>query len=261
MAAGDVEVNLTTPIAKRGALFDGVDDILIISDNATVHDIWDGGASLALWIFPLSTGGAGQGRMLEKRHLFYITQEAGGNCNLKLETTWSGNKGIWTTTGRPVTMNAWNRIMLTYNSDNTVNDPIMYVNGTVAPITEDTAPTGTRSSDAGSDWNIGNNPAKSRDFDGTIGDYTVWSRILSVSEVSQDAGNTKITSNLLLHLPLIDDYTDSVGSNNGTNDGSRLGIFENAVAVAISDARTTANDQYIIATGKGGQIISTIIEE
>jgi len=261
MAAGDVEVNLTSPIAKQGALFDGVDDKVTVTDEETIQDIWDSGGSLSVWIYPRSDGGANQGRILEKKHLFYVTEESAGACNLKLETTWSSDKGIWTTTGRPVTINAWNHIVLCYDSDAVGNDPIIYVNGTASTITENTTPTGTRTSDAAVDLNIGNNPAESRTFDGTIGGYKLWKRCLTATEASQEAGNTSVVDGLIFHLPLTSDYDDAVGSNDGTNSGSRLGLFDSEVTDAISESRTTANDKYMIASLPGGQVMTTIIEE
>ena len=60
---------------------------------------------------------------------------------------------------------------------------------------------------------------------------------------------------------LKDNYNDTAGSNNGTNSGSRLGIFEDAVAASVAAARTTTNDNYIAYENAGNQVAVVTIEE
>jgi len=56
-------------------------------------------------------------------------------------------------------------------------------------------------------------------------------------------------------------YNDSIGSNNLVNSGSYLTIADDAIAKAISDDRTTANDHYLIWDGLLGKAGTVVIEE
>jgi hypothetical protein len=82
-----------------------------------------------------------------------------------------------------VALGAWQHVALTYDTGSAANRPIFYRNGVVVTTTVQTAPAGSRSSDAASTLSIGNTTALDRTFDGAIDDVRIYNRILSASEI------------------------------------------------------------------------------
>ncbi len=98
-------------------------------------------------------------------------------------------------------------------------------------------------------------------YAGALSNVKVWNRVLTTDEIARDYAGTPIPNGLTNRWKLMDDYKDSVGTADGTNSGTYLGIQEDAIAAVIKADRVTANDKYLIAGFNNGQIISTVIEE
>ena len=173
----------------KGRYFDGTDDAIRCGSSSSIDDIFDGGGTLMAWINPASDGELNNGRILTK-----YTTNLGWTLSTKLDDGsgvvvrcyyyWSGNDGDWALTNRDITLNVWSLVAFTLNADTAGNTPLIYVNGDSKAVTETTASTGTRATDAAQILAIGNNPADTNNtFDGLIGEVMLYNRILTPQEI------------------------------------------------------------------------------
>ena len=172
-------------IARLGfATFNGSDHKDTVSDDSTIQDIFDSGGTVSAWIKPSSDGENNEGRIADKANwILFIDGESGSTVNLKFQQNFSGNSPVWTVTAG-ITLNKWNHIVVTYDSDATGNNPIIYINGVSQTVTESVVPSGTRVTDVGSDLTVGNNAAGSRTFDGDLDELQLFDSILTQSIVT-----------------------------------------------------------------------------
>jgi hypothetical protein len=74
---GDYLLNeqTTTNMMSKGTVyrFDGVDDVITVTDNAEIQNIFDGGGSVSAKIYPLSDGEGDQARIVEKNGVMVAT--------------------------------------------------------------------------------------------------------------------------------------------------------------------------------------------
>ncbi len=147
--------------------FDGASDIGTITDATSIQNIFDAGGTVDVWVNPRSDGQNDFGRIFDKGlWSLYVRSEAAGKIKLVFAKNFSGNAPNWETTATEVTLNTWSKITVTYNSSATINNPIIYVNGVSVSLTESLVPSGTRSTDVGSNLVLGNWAATTRAFDG-----------------------------------------------------------------------------------------------
>jgi len=163
--------------------FDGTDDIITVTDAASIQNIFAVGGSVKAWINPDSDGEADTGRIYSKSGTrFQVLEEAGGYTKLRFYTGFSVADPYWTTTAAVVPINTYSHLILTYNNSNIANDPIIYLNGVAQAITEGRAPNGTAATDAGGDLIIGNVAGGTETFDGEIGLFSYLPVIWGVSD-------------------------------------------------------------------------------
>lgn len=176
--------------------FDGIDDIITVSSpNSSLDNIFDGGGTLLIWTNPTSAGDANQGYVIDRNGKWRFQNEniLSGDLNFTFVYLFSGTNGLWRSNDRPYSTNQWNPIIIRYNSDSITNDPDFFINGIKKEYTAVTAPTGTRTSDAGNDVNIGSNSALSRSFDGMIAEFAIWD--IELTDVECFALNDGISPN------------------------------------------------------------------
>lgn len=163
--------------------YDGNDDYQVISDNPAIQNVFDDGGSIFVSIFPKSDGENNLGFVYSKGGIFlYCSSEGESKIKLFFQYGFSGDDGYWSTPVE-IPLNQWSNIVVTYDNSDVANDPVIYLNNTSVSLTEGGAPTGTRTSDAGNDVYIGNNPSQTRTFDGYIGKIQLWNRILTTSDL------------------------------------------------------------------------------
>ena len=157
-----------------GQNFDGVDDRISISSEATIDDIFNGGGTVSAWINISDWGENGLGRILNKAN--GTVPSPGGwsmevrdtNDSLSFEYGFNGNFGRWRAENS-LTLGPWQYVTVVFDNSSATNDPTMYVNGTAMTVVEHQTPTGTAVSDAGIDLAIGNRSGSTdRTFDGII---------------------------------------------------------------------------------------------
>lgn len=149
--------------------YDGIDDITTVSDSTSIQNIWDGGGTLDMWVRPDSDGEADAGRVVSKNEIWYVYNaiESGGGVRFYFKHLFSGTDIEWRTTSSVFIIGEWCKFTLTYNSSSTANQPIFFRNGVaVSRVQSIGPPTGTRTTDAGSDLYLGNHSGTSSTFDG-----------------------------------------------------------------------------------------------
>ena len=262
MGAGDVEVNITSPNAQAGAIFDGVDDKVTIADDASLDLDADFSFSCRFRtknlindqiIFTKSTGQSTHGG-------FLIRIGFADFVEIKFMDGAIPSPTCKSTT--PIIVDEWTHIVITRTgTGNLVAGQVkIYINGVEDTVAE--TDYGTPLLNNALDIVIGLTAAGLQPFEGSINNIRIHKKALSQDEVTDLYNNTNVDDKLQNHWELTKDYIDSISSKNGTNSGSMFGIVEQDISAAVKADRTTANDIYLIAeTGKGKQAITTIIEE
>jgi len=71
---------------------------------------------------------------------------------LRFVSAFDGANGTWKTPVNSLAYNAWNCIIIAYNSDSASNDPVITINGVNQTISETSTPVGTYKSDSTKNW-------------------------------------------------------------------------------------------------------------
>jgi hypothetical protein len=260
MGAGDVKVSITKNNSKACNVFDGVDDYVKLG-NSTNLNIGTNSQTYSLWF---NTNSATIQTLLLKREDESGT-ESGVSIKIQADgrfRMYYGNGSEGSDVANVGTANIYNKgnwQHLVYRIDRIQGLQGVYING--ALIYELSVNiTGDITND--DDFYIGTSNENVQYFDGSISDVKIWNRALTTDEIAQDYAGANITDGLIHHFKLGGDYTDygSAGAD-ALSSGTRRAIVEDAIASAISADRTTANDQYMIFKGEGGEVGSVVVEE
>jgi RHS repeat-associated protein len=174
--------------------FDGQDTQVVVPDDSTIQNIFDGGGTIEAWINPRSDGGLDDGHILRKDiWILWVDADDGTYYRLGFKHSFSTTSGWWYT-DMDLPLNQPVHVAVTYNSDSVNNDPIVYIDGVPRTVghglTETSTPVGTRSTDVGDDLYISNRPCCGGDaaFDGLIDDVAVYPDALSAAAVKRHFG-------------------------------------------------------------------------
>ena len=173
--------------------FDGLDTQVVVPDDASIQNIFDGGGAAEVLINARSDGGGNDGHILRKNTFILWTDlDDGTNYRLKFQQGFSTTAGAWQTdTNLP--LNETIHVAVIYNSDSTSNDPTIFINGVPRTVgdglTETSTPAGTRTSDSSNDLYISNRPCCGGDraFDGWIDEVAVYSATVPAPTVALHA--------------------------------------------------------------------------
>ncbi len=173
----------------RGRFFDGggaADDVIEVGVSVALDSIFDGGGTAIFWVNVVTDGEGNNGYLIEKVMWNFATfSDDLSAVKLRFTAVFFDTNGLWTTTAVSVTLNTWSMVSVTYNSDDTINNPIIYVDTATPGLTEDTTPVGTRVSDEGKPMTLGNTgPGRTRTLDGTIGEAYLYNRLLIAAEIT-----------------------------------------------------------------------------
>lgn len=257
MAAGDVETNISSIDARKGALFNGVDTVVTVTDATDIQDIET--YSISAWAYSQNGGQDTIGR---------ISSKGAGNVGMEIFITtttirvredWVTTDGQWDTNSGSFSKNAWHHVVVTYDRGSTTNNPIIYIDGVSVNVNTLSTPAGAKVTNVGSNFKIGDG---ARNWQGGIHDMHLYNVTLTQAEVTQlYTTSVSPTRGLVSRWKLEDDYTDSVGANDGTNTNTYLGLFDAKIAGDIATDRVTSGDIFLLARSAGDQVTSSIIEE
>ena len=173
--------------------FDGTDDVVELGSDASIDNVFVGGATLTAWINPSSDGETNYGRIFDKSDAtsgadgwhFLVTDESSSKVELRFGHGFT-NQPNWDSS-LDVPLNEWTHVAVTYNNSSTSNNPSFYINGISATVTEGTAPSGTVVDDSSQDLFIGNNTGGDRTFAGGISSASIYKTIIDAQTIKQFA--------------------------------------------------------------------------
>lgn len=201
---------------------------VISCGSPTILDnIWDSGGTLAAWTYP--TNLVGLKRIFAKSDgssgwIFYYVD--GGTPGLNFYHYFSGDDYRGRIVGLPST-DSWYHVAMTYNSSSSANRATFYFNGVSDAGSTVISPSGTRNSDAGNTFTLGNTQGLTGAFTGQICYFQAWDRILSASEINEAMIRPgSIRTNLVGYWPCLgSDSPERDLSGNG-NSGTVTGATE-----------------------------------
>ncbi len=209
-----------------GALdFDGSDDLVDMGSDATLDDIFAGGATVSAWIYPEGWGESDFGRIFDKADNLGSNRNGwayelyGSNQSILFQYGFSGHIGNWVTPANSISLNTWQHVAVVYDNSSDANDPTLYINGVAQTVTEIDTPSGTPSSDAALNLTLGNYSLDtSRTFDGLLDDVRIYDRMLDAAEIAElaNAGNTGPIAHWKLDETSGTTAVDSEGGHDGT---------------------------------------------
>lgn len=112
----------------------------------------------------------------------------------------SGNAGQVTSSTGVITLNQWQRVIVTWSDANTL--PKIYLNSVLLGNSATQAITGTRQIWDGLTVNIGNAAALNRVLLGLMDEYCIWNTELTQAQITQDYYNGVYTPNLLVRYKM-----------------------------------------------------------
>ena len=179
--------------------------------------------SISFTIYPYSDGEGDAGRIITKNTGWYIQTTDENATHLKLEflMSFSSGNGIWKTQSRVITKNSNNHVIISYDSRSYLNDPSIYINGTLVALTEISTPSGSAKDDSTGTYIIGNDGILTAGYFGTIDELSFWNRSFS-SEINSYFSNTAVPE---YNYQLISYYDMNSDHNNKSYDNSHLSTF------------------------------------
>lgn len=157
-------------------------DSVAITQYAGINSIDQ--LTVSVWLNRQGSGGGGLGRIFDK---FHGTGNGLGHCFVDHANA----KTVFTEVRHGTTGGQWSvahsatstlyHLLIRYDYGSTSNDPVISVNGTNLTVTEEITPAGTLQADT-KDLRIGNRSDNARVFNGYIGEFAMWNRILADAE-------------------------------------------------------------------------------
>lgn len=263
MAAGDVACSITNPTSALCNIFDGVDDYVEIPHNpAQLGANLTNGFTISAWINPRSVGEGSSGRILDKT----AGTAAENGFRFAVGTTErviiSINAGTTagTGTGSFKYNNLWRHVLVTVSSGKLAN---FYINGILTGTANQDLVQTISTITTTNAMRIGCNSTNTdRAFDGGIRNVKMWNRVLTTTEIQQEAVGKDVVDQSLIHwFKLAGDYNDyGLVGVAATNSGSVVQSLEDGFATVLKASRKTANDKYL-TDEINGKIFLSAIEE
>lgn len=165
------------------------------------------------------------------------------------------NDGSWITTSAVITTaDVWYHIVITYDNTTDLADPIVYVNNSVAAMTETGTPSGGTDDDSDIDFilfNAGRNPSEVETYDAVsyghgLKDVRAYGRILSPAEVTTlyngEDDYTTVQTGLLFNgiFAPTDNIDDYIGTSI-SGDDLVLDIVHGAAGIPFNEDETSVN--------------------
>ncbi|MFX0181867.1 MAG: DUF2341 domain-containing protein, partial [Candidatus Hodarchaeota archaeon] len=182
-----------------GQDFDGIDDYINVGSGSSIDNVFNGGASISVWIYPEGWGGGEYGRILDKstNTLGYdgwsmtVDGEASpaANHHLLFFRDFQTERGLWYTPEDSISLNQWHYVVINFDDGSTSNDPTIYINGVSQSLVEEDTPDGSAVTDSAQSMYIGNYLGGTRAFDGSIDEVRISSAIRSGDWVNTEYNN------------------------------------------------------------------------
>lgn len=160
----------------------------------SVDNVFNGGATMSIWVYPRSDGEADTGRIAEKRATdtsggwwyYQVREESGGFVKVRFGIDFSTTDGVWTTTSAVLPIDTWSLLVFVYDSSVKQNDPTLYIGNTTYTVGSgltETSPNGNIVDDAGWEVVFGGRTSGASTFDGYLDEPAFYSSLLTASDV------------------------------------------------------------------------------
>lgn len=113
--------------------------------------------------------------------IFILATGGGAPYHVDFTNLFSGGNGVWSWDA-PLTDTNWHHYCGYYVGTNTTNVPVLYFDGQLQTLTSSTQPVGTYTSDAASDFIVGNLTGGTRPTDGIIDDVVIGSGTITAAQ-------------------------------------------------------------------------------
>ena len=155
--------------AYPGFLFDAVDDEIDCASGSSIDDIFDGGATVSLWLLSSGRGQNNAGIAIGKAEwLFHMITDTTTMRFVREFVTTGGNWDITIAAG------IWQHLVIVYDSSLLMKNPVIYLNGVSVSVTQTGEPDGAIISDATDNLIIGDGAGSTGSWDGKIGDVMLF---------------------------------------------------------------------------------------
>ena len=171
-----------------GALFNATTSLINCGSGASLDDM--SAITVVAWIYPLSTGESGVGKIVSKRGDvaalagWHFGMGTGPNLNIGID---HATTDMQASSATNLTLNQWSQVAWRWDGGTTASSSIVFfINGTSTGLAASpTNGAGARVSDAANPLIIGNlGPAAERTFDGLIDHVLVFNRLLIAAEIN-----------------------------------------------------------------------------
>jgi fibronectin type 3 domain-containing protein len=157
------------------------------SGAGALADLYLTGLTVSAWIKPISAGGGGKGRIVDKDFWFFYL-ETPSSIGFKADQFATATAGRISTSN--LTLNTWQHVTATWDGSTSAANIHLYINGVLRDGTA-TNGAGAPSSDAAEALTIGNRISDlARRFDGSIDEVRVYNRVLTLTEIQALADAT-----------------------------------------------------------------------
>ena len=205
--------------------FNGTSDSINAGTATPIDNVFSNGGTAAVWIFGNNLGENGTGRIIAKTsdtlgtsgwHL--AAEDADNARSYAFARGFSVSRGKWTTNADTYISNRWNFITITYNDGFILNDPVIYINGAAATVTEKVTPLGDPQDDNAQSLIIGNRSSATEDrtWNGSIAYVQLFNVALTANEILELYYTPfSVTRGLVYFAPLWENATalDYSGNN------------------------------------------------
>jgi len=217
---GHITCYVAEGVDDCGACFATCNDVISVGTDASIDNIWAGGATLSVWARKVVSSEStfiakGPWNIYTNNNDIYITY---------LNST--VNTSVWYTTSNPITYDTWYHIAITYDSSSNSNVPILYIDGVSVAFDCCIQPTGTICDDAASTMYLGNCACKAYNWEGTLSQIWLFGEILSCADINNIYNNCKpvVSGQGAIWVPALDvyylNYIDCKGSLRRTHNGT-----------------------------------------
>ena len=205
----------------------------------TLDNIFAGGGTISMWVWLRSNNSA---QLIQKGNGnagisgYYLRVNNGG---LEFYQDFVGApEGRWRTDNNVLRHHDWNHITLTYDSNNSNNDPKIFVNGAELNLTTTTDPGAgqTADNDNDKDFVVANDPLNTRAMDGLLDELLVWKKLLDANTVQNIYKRGLGWQQIQLRTCAEADCSDTVFSNSSTDTTYSLlpaGVHQNNLVPAL----------------------------
>ncbi len=142
--------------------------------------------SLSVWLLAHSAGGSNLARLYDQGTATAAIQTVFFSAanTLQYARNFTATSGLWTMPAASLTYNRWHHLCIVHDATSTANVPQFYLDGASVTTTTTTTPVGSLVANSNPFW-IGNRPVDSaRVWDGAMGPFQIWQRLLSAAEVN-----------------------------------------------------------------------------